>query len=255
MPLFIIYPEYYTLKHRIIFKLYFRRLKKADAIIAVSKSTKNDLVKYLHIPENMIHIVYNGVEDAESISANKSFKTMGKYFFYIGDFRKNKNVINALKGFKRFIKYDNDIKFILAGQKKYEYDFLKEFVKDHNLQERVKFLGYVTEEEKNKLYNNAYALIFVSEYEGFGVPIIEAMSNGVPVITSNSSSMKEIAYDAGILVDCHDPDDICKGMLSLKDNKKYEEFVKKGKERVKRFTWDNATIQFERVLEIMIKGS
>lgn len=241
------YPENYSLKRKLVTKLYYYRLKKADRIIAVSKTTKNDIVRFLHINPEKIDVIYNGIDIIPNSSKNRN--SQEKYLFYIGDFRKNKNVITAIKAYAKLKKRYPDLNFKLAGKKNQEYAVLKKYIDENDIC-GVDFLGYVSEEEKCQLYRNAFALVFISDFEGFGVPILEAMNYGIPVITSNCSSMKEIADGAAILVDPHDINDVEKGIENiLLNDSVYDELVKKGYQRIKQFTWDNAYNQFKMMLK------
>jgi len=247
-----IYPENYSIKMKLYLGYYYYRCKKADCIIAVSETTKADIVKYLGINENKIKIVYNGFDfdnvrksqtrDDEKIDYNK------KYLLYMGDMRKNKNLISAIKGFEIALKNNDKLFFYIAGAKKNEYKRLYEYVVSQKLDGRIKFLGYVNEEQKENLYSNAFAFLFVSEYEGFGVPLLEASGYGIPVITSKTSSMQEIAENAAILVNPYNYNEIANAIIKLDNFEYWKEISYRQKNMLKKYTWENAYLQFIKIL-------
>lgn len=252
------YPENYTFIKKIYLKFYFWQVKhRADFIIAVSKTTKTDIIKYLGVKENKIGIVYNGINKPIkniNIEKIKGYSLNVKYFLSIGECRPNKNFLIAIKAFAKYREQCSDkIFFYLAGNNNNKYgEFLKRYVEENSLSNSVIFLGYVTEVEKIALYQHANIFIFVSEYEGFGVPIIEAMSYGTPVITSKVSSMLEIAKDAAILVEPNNENEIKEALCNLENNNLWNYYRKYGRERCKQFSWENAYIQFNSILKRLI---
>ena len=235
------YPDTYSFRVRCFFKFYFWRVKQADKIIAVSQSTKDDIIRYLHIPGDKISVVNLGYE-----STNKGDflqeKIAEKYLIYVGAFRENKNLRRAIEGFAQYIKAYNDdtLYFFIVGSG--NPTELKKLTKELEIEKKVHFLGYVSDKERDFLYKNAYACLFVSVYEGFGIPILEAMSYGVPVITSNVSSMKEVGENYAILVDPLNIESIAEGIAKLRDEKVRMYYSKKGKQRVSCYSW-NKTYQ------------
>ena len=205
-------------------------------------------------PKSKIGIVYNGVtfNDEHALTQFKKIDFDNRYLLYIGDLRKNKNVISAIKSFEICMRRDQNLYFYIAGHKSNEYLNLNQYVKDHGLENRVKFLGYVSEAEKIYLYKKAFAFIFVSGYEGFGVPIIEAMHYGIPVITSNRSSMKEISGDGAILVSPDNIEEIANAIQLLENKDCYEEYVAKGYHIAEKYTWNNSYEQMKQLLKDVI---
>ena len=228
-----IYPENYSLFKRIYLEIYYHFCKNADLVIAVSETTKKDIIKYLHIEPDKIKVVYNGIDkkgkDKTIDASNMNIDFKQKYLLYIGDMRKNKNLIFALKAFEEVHKRDLNLKFYIAGAKKFEYENLKNYVELHGLSEYVIFLGYVSNDEKVALYQNAHALVFISEYEGFGIPILEAALYNLPVITSDLSSMQEIGDGYVITVDPHNVMNIAKEIERVSDTEFKNSIVEKQK--------------------------
>jgi glycosyltransferase involved in cell wall biosynthesis len=250
-----IYPENYSFIMKAYLNyFYYRMMQKADVVIAVSETTKKDVIKYWGIDEKKIKIVYNGIDfdyikNMQSIKLDIRFDITVKYLFYVGDLRKNKNVISAIKGFELYLKTGADMYFYIAGNQHHEYNFLVDYVKENHLEKKVVFLGYITEPEKYMLYKHAYAFLFVSLYEGFGVPILEAMASKTPVITSNCSSMKEIAEQASLQVNPLDIADIADKISLLNDAAIRNKCIKNGMDLVEKYTWNNSYIQFQSIID------
>lgn len=238
------YPENYNLIRKIYLNTYFRQCLRANHIVTVSNATKKDIVKYLNIPEDKISVIPCGYnpprEDEKGIPYEEgAYELLSrKYLLYFGDMRPNKNLINAIKGFKIAHEFDPDLYFYICGAKNGQYELLRSLVEDMGLSDKVNFLGYVSEELKNLLYRHGMALLFVSECEGFGIPILEASAYKLPVITSNVSSMKEIADEASVLVDCHDPQAIADGIISLESKSARLDVVNRQTEKMAKFTWE-----------------
>lgn len=240
----IVYPENYTFVQKVYAKLYFRRLKKADVILVESENTKNDLVNHLDIQIDCIKLIHLGCNinvSTEIVSTSESrIDYEKKYYFYIGDMRKNKNLENAIMGFKAYLdKTDNESYFYIAGSMKFEFPQLKKLVEELNLVDKVIFWGYVSDEEKTLLYKHCYALLFVSSYEGFGIPIIEAANFDKPFITSNTSSMRELGHGSTLLVNPMSVEDITNAMIKLDDKETYNKEKKLAQDLKDIYTWEN----------------
>ena len=250
-----LYPQNYTFLMKMYLKYFFERTaREADHVIAVSETTKKDVVQILGVPKERISVVYNGVErldDEGDIREDISCAAEKKYLFYIGDFRDNKNVISAMQAFEIHMRKDCDLHFLLAGNARGEgYIKIKNYVEKQGISSKVSFLGYVSDSEKVFLYRHAHAFVFVSLYEGFGVPIIEAMLYGTPVITSNCSSMSEIAVNgSALLVDPTNSEEIADAMETLDDIACRQRLIEKGRAIAERYTWEAAYHDFCNVLE------
>lgn len=241
-----IYPQNYSPIKRNYLNYYFKMCRKADRIIAVSETTKRDIIRYLKIDESKIDVVPNGYssEDKTLNSINRSKLRKERYVFYIGDMRPNKNLLNAIKGVEIALNTQPDLKFYIAGKKSHEYEKLMEYVHNHDLSKNIIFCGYISDEEKEELYRNSLGLLFVSYYEGFGIPILEAASYNTPVITSNCSSMKEIAENTSLLVDPDNPKAIGETILKLLNCEVRNNIIKKQKMLLSQYTWINTYEKF-----------
>lgn len=178
--------------------------KRADKIIAISESTKNDIKKYLKVQDNKISIIYNGdspytgkgpsyTEDKEELILNKWKIVKNNYLLFIGTIEPRKNISTIVKAFEVLKKKNGYIgKLILVGKYGWRSNNLLKQINSSEYKKDIVLTNYVTDEEKECLYRNATCFVFPSLYEGFGFPIVEAMSVGIPIITSKVSSMPEV---------------------------------------------------------------
>jgi glycosyltransferase involved in cell wall biosynthesis len=220
-------------------------IRKAKKIIAVSENTKNDLIKLFKVNPDRITVIYEGVEDFNqfAIDENKlrSELKIGKpYFLYLGTLEPRKNLVRLIEAFNEFLKENKDFRLVLAGKRGWKYEPIFEAIKKYNLQNKVIYQGYVNKEEKVYLLGNALAFVFPSLYEGFGLPILEAMNLGVPIITSNVASIPELVIDNAVLVDPYSVDSIKEALLKMtKDKQLREDLARKGKGIAQNFTWES----------------
>ena len=209
----------------------------ADKIIAISNSTKKDLIDLFDIKPNKIEVVYFG----------NSFKNNGKihlekekYFLFVGKRSSYKNFENTLYAFHNFSKSEQNYKLVCAGGEPVSARE-KLLLSSLGLDNQVNFLSEVSDEDINDLYQNAAALIYPSKYEGFGLPITEAQSLGCPVITSDVSSMPEVAGTGAVLVDPYSIPCITAAMHKAIIDK--DTLIEAGLENVKRFCWRNCALE------------
>jgi glycosyltransferase involved in cell wall biosynthesis len=193
-----------------------------------------------------IDVVYSAAKEIfEPASATvkeevKNQYTSGKeYFLYIGAIHPRKNLVNLLKAFSIFKRRQkSSFKLVLAGRLAWKYDSFIQSLRRYKYRDDVIMLGYLSEDDLVRITGSAYALVYPSLLEGFGVPVIEAMKCSVPVITSARSSMQEIAGDAALYADANNPDDIAdKMMLVYKDEKLRDELIRKGDAVAKQYSW------------------
>ncbi len=235
---FLRFKDEVSLISRLYLKLSFWLVKSFSLkIVTVSEFSKLEISELLKISLDKIIVISEGIPKLASINAdivNKvldKFNLMNKnYFFYIGNHRPRKNIQNLLKAWDCFSKKNNNYYLVMAG-------------KINNLKNskinNIYSVGIIDEEEKTSLYKMSRALFFPSLYEGFGLPVLEAQSLGVPVITSNISSLPEIAGEGAILINPRDYIDISLGLEKIIDsNFNKEELINKGYENLKRFSWD-----------------
>lgn len=222
--------------------------RRADHIITISKFSKSEIIKYLKVPSDKVsvipcaidHDVYNEAPDDERLSGIKErYHINGNYFFYLGTLEPRKNIERLIDAYAILIKSYGEVPYlVLAGKNGWNYDNIYKKVKDYKLDKKVIFTGYIESSEAVILLKGAFAFVFPSIYEGFGMPPLEAMACGVPVITSNITSLPEVVQDAGYLIDPFSAEDICDAMVKiLSDSKNREQLKQRGIERAKEFTW------------------
>ncbi|MCS6104935.1 glycosyltransferase family 1 protein [Clostridium botulinum] len=217
-------------------------IKKADKIIAITNFTKDEILKhYPNIDKNKISVVHNGFNDfskdeikKENIS-DKIRNINKKYILIVSTISPRKNIDGLIKAFNK-IKDDIDENLIIAGNKGWMCEAIYKLVDDIKLNDRVVFTGKINDDELKYLYKNASVFTYVSFYEGFGLPPLEAMSYGIPCIVSNTSSIPEVVGDAAIKVDPKNVGEISKYIKNLILDKD-KNLIEKGKERIKKFSW------------------
>ncbi len=238
------HPEYFSLRSRIWhMMLKFRSAAEAaDRIIAVSHFTAGDVIKTFKLPAEKISIVYEGVDpccpDQVSISRkNEAIKKYGlpeNYFLFLATLEPRKNLARLIEAYQIFNKTNQGkIKLVLAGIKN-EKIFNKLRI---NVSNDIILTGFIDEEDKAAVYSMARAFIYPSLYEGFGLPLLEAMSAGTPVITSNVSSMPEICGAAALLADPYDTASIAEAMRRITDQRIIAELKAKMPELLKLYSW------------------
>ncbi len=218
---------------------------KAKKNIAVSENTKEDLIKNFKVNEDKINVIHEGVEDYTKLNINEAkienkFKFKNPYFLFIGTLEPRKNLVRLIESYARFLKENNqsNYKLVLAGKSGWQYEEIFKKIKELKLENKVIYLGYVTLEEKVYLLKKAFCFVFPSLYEGFGLPILEAMNLGLPIITSNIASIPEIVIDNAILVEPKDINSIKKALKKIADNNELRnKLIQKGKGIARNFTW------------------
>jgi mannosyltransferase len=206
-----------------------KAIKKADAIIVISENTKKDLLLFFsNINPNKVHVIYNGVSD-DFFSLRQQATTND--FLFIGSREKYKNFDFAVKA----ISQTDSFKLNIVGSilRKDEILMLNQLIPG-----RWKLFNNIENVKLNELYNNAFALIYPSSYEGFGIPLLEAMKAGCPFIAYKSSSIPEVAGDAGILIDKLEISLFKEAVLMIEENR--EEIVKKGFNQANKFSWEKS---------------
>lgn len=227
-------PQMHQLKQRLYLGFMQRyQLSSVTRIIAVSKATKNDLVEKVGIDPKKIEVIYEGYDKKlfKPTKADVLVNSLSQYFLFVGTVQPRKNLERIIRAISHL---GGGIKLAIVGSKGWMSDSIYKIGKQH----KVKFLGRVEDKDLPGLYSGAVALVFPSLFEGFGLPILEAQACGCPVITSNISSMPEVADKGAIYVNPYSVDDIVVGLKKMEDRKLRMEMIKRGFENIKRFSWD-----------------
>lgn len=241
------YPADLPFIYRLYYRFFFPRFaKKAHRIASVSEFSKNDIASTYSLPENKIDVVYNGAsegfipisDDSKKIIRDK-YTEGKKYFLFIGTLHQRKNIAKLLKAFDLYKKKTGtDYVLVLAGTKRWWTSDMQSAFSEMEHRKDVIFTGRIPDQELYLLTASAFALTYVSLFEGFGIPIVEAFRCAVPVICSNTTSMPEIAGDAAILVNPFDVEDISNAMIELTENEKLRQsLIEKGLQRKDAFSW------------------
>ncbi len=257
------YPQDLPFWTRKYYKTLFPRYARQAAQIAtVSHYSKNDIVQTYDISPDKIDVVFNGCNtdfkpftSDENIKIREQYSAGAPYFLYVGALIPRKNVTRLFRAFDQFKKQDNNnTKLLVAGHKMWLSNHIDGTFRDMQHKDDIIFVGRKNVDELTKLYSAAIALTYVSYFEGFGIPILEAFNAETAVITSNCTSMPEVADSAALLVDPFSVDSIAEAMVKLNNNSSLrKQLVDKGKERKKLFSWDNTAEQLWKCVEKAIE--
>lgn len=223
-------------------------LSRAAGVISISEATKKDLIQFYGIPENKITVIYVGFQDLTIYrdAAPPVRDGMQPYFFFTGRAKPRKNVHGIISAFIRFKERTHaDCKLVISGKGDGPYiNAMKDELVRHGFSDDVYFIGFVSPAELCSYYLHALALVFPSFNEGFGMPVVEAMSLGTSVITSKISSLPEAAGDAALLVDPHSVEEISEGMEKIFTDAEFRaSLIKKGFVQAKQFSWKRTAEQ------------
>jgi len=224
--------------------------RRATRVLTVSESSKRDILRFVPVPPEKIDVIYNayderfGIEPAEEevVRVRERYQLTDEFVLYAGNVKPHKNLERLIEAFdlvrRRGLPH---LKLVLIGDDISRYTALRRAVHRHQLHKYVRFLGYMPEETLAVMYRLAAVFVFPSLYEGFGLPPIEAMASGTPVVTSNVSSLPEVAGDAALLVDPYDPAAIADGIdRVLRDESLRRDLRVKGLARAKQFSWESS---------------
>lgn len=231
-------------------------LKHAKEIIAISEATKDDLVKLYGTDPKKITVIYHGYDKEKYFfkkEKNEMTDGISPYIYFIGRLEAKKNIKTLIKAFA-ILKRDAQVKhkLVLAGRPGYMYEEIKDLI--NSLDEKIKAdiveLGYVSDKDAPIYMRNADIFAFPSNFEGFGMPLVEAMASGVPVVASNTTSIPEIVGGAGLLHNVHDEKELAEKLLILINNpSEYKKYHELGLDRASCFNWDDAAKKTLEVIE------
>ncbi len=242
----IVTPEFYDTRRRIWhwFINIQKVLIRADHILAVSEYTKNEIIRIYNIPEHKITVTGLGVQHnifRPELSEDKMrqvrniYGLPGSFYLFIATLEPRKNIANLIKAFE---KLDGETDLVIAGRQGWKYKTILQLIENSPMRQKIKYIGYIEEDHKPHLLKLAQALVWPSFYEGFGLPPLEAMAVGTPVITSQVTSLPETVGSAAIMVDPYSPTDISRAMKNIvSDNNLREKLIKRGFAQAKKFDW------------------
>lgn len=255
-------PRNFTFWHRYYSRVFLPlSTRKAKIIITISENSKLDIVKQLRISPAKVIVTYLAASKDFKIVSNQEIErvrityNLNTFILTVGSLEPRKNIPRLLQAYASLIKDGSPYTLVHAGPQGWLFDEIHAEVNRLGLRERVRFLGLVPTPDLVALYNAASMFIYPSLYEGFGLPVLEAMACGCPIITSNISSLPEVVGDAGIMVDPHDISQIAHAIESLcEDKQKYTWYKNKGLERVKQFSWQRCAKETLEIYSRAIKN-
>ncbi len=236
--------------------------KSASLIFTISNSSKDDIIKFYNINPKKIIVTYLGIKnelgsmnpaDAKAIAGKNElsmkfedvknkYKISDKFILFVGTLQPRKNIVSLIEAFS--LLKEEDLNLVIVGRKGWLYEEILAAPEKFGVEKNVKFLDFVPDDELNVLYKNAICYCLPSLYEGFGLPVLEAMQRGCPVLTSNVSSLPEAGGNAALYFDPNKSEDIAKKLeIIIKDKKLRYEMIKKGYEQIKKFSWEKTAKQ------------
>jgi len=234
-----------------------RFAKKASAIITVSDFSKNDICTTYGIEASKIHVAWNGastefkrLNNEEKSAVKARFSNNRPYFLFVGSLHPRKNLPNLLRAFHAFAQNNHDIDLIIAGAEMWKNKQVDTSFLDEETRSRIQFTGHVSLATLTSLMGAAHTLIYVPYFEGFGIPLVEAMRCGIPIIAGNKTALPEVAGDAALLVDPHNVQEIATKMQELATNETiHAALSEKSYARSTLFSWDNSAALVWQIIE------
>jgi glycosyltransferase involved in cell wall biosynthesis len=230
----------------------------AARIITVSEHSKKDIIRYLHLPAEKVKVIYEAVDkrfkeikdNSYLFSRLKKYNLTFPYILYHGSVEPRKNLKRVIQAFHQFSSKHSSYHLVISGAKGWLNEEIYQLIDRLKMREKIKVLGYVPEEDVPFLYNGAFLFLFPSLYEGFGLPVLEAMACGVPVVTSNVSSLPEVAGEAAILVNPEKVEEIVEAMKGIVENKNLRfELKEKSIKQSQKFTLEKMAAETLAVYE------
>jgi glycosyltransferase involved in cell wall biosynthesis len=247
----LLFPQLFTLKHRLIVRAGLARVAhQADVIIVPSYAVRQDVQQCLRIDESRVVVIPEGCEprfrpltDLEYLHRIQTkYGLPARYILCLGTLEPRKNITTLLHAFARLpptLSKESALHLVVAGARGWREQPIFQTVKNLGIEQAVCFPGFIDDEDLPALYSGALLFVFPSLYEGFGLPVLEAMGCGVPVVTSNTSAMPEVAGDGALLVDPRDVDGMAAAMATVLENTTLRECLRqKGFARAQSFSWE-----------------
>lgn len=253
---FILYRDFHP-KERIeyIEKYFFNNLDRSDMIITGSEYTKREILKYTKFKEDKIVVIYHGIDHNLFKVYQKielGFNLPSKFILSVGSIEPRKNLLRLLKAYQGLpLEIKDEYKLLLVGFSGWENSEIISLIKE--LEEYVQYLGFISDEELAQVYNLATLFVYPSLYEGFGLPVLEAMACGTAVVSSGLSSLPEVGGDAPLYCDPYSITDIQEKIVStLADSSKRDSMVEKGLAQAQKFSWQKSAQEHKRVFALML---
>ena len=224
--------------------------RRSRKILTVSEASKRDIIRFLNVPADKVVVVYNAIDERFRVAPSdeaiarvrERYQLDHRFVLYVGNIKPHKNLVRLVEAFDRLrARGFDDLTLLIIGDEISKLPALRRAVHSHKLHKHVRFLGYLPDDTLAVLYRLADVFVFPSLYEGFGLPPLEAMACGAPVVTSNVSSLPEVTGDAAVLVDPYDAASIADGVAKvLTDPALRDEMRVKGVARAREFSWERS---------------
>ncbi len=262
----LIYPRYFSAAQRLIYRFTHRlALNTAQVTIVVSQSTKNDVRRFFHVNPDRLVVIPEGVDEhfkpssrAEIDQVRQKYALPDRYMLYFGSNKPHKNLLRLVEAFVRsnFQTPTSNIHLVIAGHWDARYPEAKQLVEKLNLPDHVRFIGQIDDIDLPALYSGAELFVLPSEYEGFGLPVLEAMACDTPVLCSSTSSLPEVVGECGVMFDPTNVDAIAESIeRALADRALREHLREQGHRRAAQFTWQRTADQTWQVYRTMTSGA
>jgi glycosyltransferase involved in cell wall biosynthesis len=237
-----------------------RSVHRADLVLADSQSTKDDLVELLGVEADRIEVVYPGVEERFHPIENQAlleevrrrYNLPPRFILGLGTLQPRKNFVRLIEAYSLLVTRHSSLQLVIAGGKGWLYEEIFATVERLGLEKKVVFPGFVADEDLPALYNLAELFVFPSLYEGFGIPPLEALACGTPVIASDASSLPEVVGEAGLMIEATNVEALADAMKGvLEDNALREDMIAKGLKQARQFTWEKAATKLLNLYEVL----
>jgi glycosyltransferase involved in cell wall biosynthesis len=258
------YPEAFKPLNRLYLSTFTEQsVRRAEVVITISESTRQDVIQFFNLPPHKVHTVYCGVDDSFQILPRTQVETFKArhglpeaFVLFVGTLEPRKNVAGLIEAYAIWRKQDKGApKLFIGGGKGWHYQEVFKLVEKFNLTSEVVFPGYLPQGDLRLWYNAATMFVYPSRFEGFGLPVLEAMACGTPVVTSNVSSLPEVAGDAAWLVDPTDIDDLSEAMYRVFNNPDLRQTMRqKGLIQKARFSWRKTATETTQVYRQVLGG-
>ena len=239
---------------------------RADRVITVSEASKRDILRYFRVPESRIDVIYNAIDDRfwqepsgdEMERVRQRYQLIAPFVLYAGNIKPHKNLERLIEAFHLLRQTGaelRDVQLLIIGDEISKYATLRRAVHRHKLHKHVRFFGFVPDQTLAALYRLADAFVFPSLYEGFGLPPLEAMASGTPVITSNVSSLPEVVGDAALMIDPYEPQAIADAMRRvLLEPELRADLRARGLARAREFSWERSIRRVREIYGEVLNG-
>jgi glycosyltransferase involved in cell wall biosynthesis len=262
---YYLYPEFHARSRRVIFPTAMRvSSRQADAILTVSESTRNDVIRLLNVDPEKIFTTQLGVDqkfrvilDADAKDRVAShYDLPAKFILYLGTIEPRKNIPQLIRSYASLVESGTEHQLVLAGKFGWMYEEVLDLVKQLDLEGRIQFTGYIAQEDIPLLFNLASLFVYPTVYEGFGLPVLEAMACGVPVITSDIASLPEIVGEAGLLIQPGDLNALSDAIKKVLGDPAYrDKLIREGLIRAKLFSWERTAQLTKQVYQHVLANS